>query len=217
MEPRHKRPDWDKLYASYFWKINLDPNNPNNWQEYLIGYSKRKNQNEAEDKDELLKTKIVNLYNNGYFSKFLSWEIYMRTGAVIDKSRDPKILILYPRHYDIPPLNHDAVYKKFGRWLDELYAAIKNNHDVRKLLKSNKKPISKDDYLNPQKVSGKIPDIATLYRYSGRLSEWGHAPGAIEKFIADFKEMKGWNEPQPVMNSLLATFLNEKEIKTFRK
>lgn len=185
---KEKKGGWDTLYSTYFWKINLDP--LSNDVEYLMGHSQKMGEREAQDKDYLIRKKIINLYNYGYFNRSLSIEIYQRAGSVIDKRTDPMIIKLYPTHYVLPELNFSVINKRHGRWLTEFYDRINNGKDLTDILPAIRKAPSKDEHLDIHKQH--LPTIVHLYRYSARLSLWGHPSGAVEDFIRKYKELKGW-------------------------
>lgn len=189
-----KAHNWDRLKSSFYWKINLDEKT--NDVKDFTGYCKIVGQSEAQDKEYLLKSKICMLYKYGYLnpSKTLSIEIYERTTNIIDTKLDPKIIILYPTHFDIPQLNHDLIYKKFGRFLTDFYDDIKNNRDVYLRLASRKKPTNKDEFLNINRIE--FRSVQHLYQYAARLCDYGHANGAVEDFIFKVKSKYNWLEKQ---------------------
>lgn len=182
---------WDTFYSTYWWNIYLDPEHPDNTTERLTGYSKKEGESEAQDKDQLLKRKILNFYLNGYFKRIKYIEFFLRAENMIDKKRDPKILLIYPDHYDIPEMNHDVIFKKFGAFLHDFYDRVQHNKDMNAMLpKGNKKITSKDDFLNTEKQFFK--SIAHLYAHAARLLRYGHAPGEVEAFIQRYKQLKSW-------------------------
>lgn len=181
---------WDTFYATYYWNIYLDRNNPNNATDVLTGYSKKVGEAEAADKDQLIKRKIVNLYLNGYFKRITKIDIFQRTESHIDKKRDPKILVIYPTHFDIPELNHATVLKKFGPFLVEFYDRIKNDRSMDGILPRMKRINSQDDYLNPEKFTFKTP--GHLYAHAARLLNYGHPQGAVSHFINVVKSREKW-------------------------
>lgn len=187
---KQRRGDWDKIYSSYYWKINLDPKVPTNRVPDITGYSKKIDEQEAQDKDYLLRKKIINLYTNGYFTKATHIEFYQRTGIVINKNSDPKILVIYPTHYAIPDLNFALINKKHGRFLTEFYDRLKTGKDLSDLLPAIRRVKSKDDFLDIHKQD--LPTESHLYNYAARLSLHGHPSGAVTNFINSYKEMKRW-------------------------
>lgn len=192
MQPNYKqrRGTWDTIYSTYFWKIHLDKDNPNNLAESLSGYSKKIGENEAQDKEYLLKKKIVNLYTNGYFTKATHIQFFCKVGPLIDKSRDPKIITLYPTHYVIEQFNFEIVNKKWGRWLTDFYFRINNNKSLDDILPALRRPKSKDDYLDITKQH--FTSEAQLYNYCAKLSLHGHPPGEVKHFIEKYRELRKW-------------------------
>lgn len=184
--------NWDKLYSTYYWKIYLDKNNPKNSYnvEFLQGYSKVEHQREAQDLVYLLKSKIINLYKNGYFNRIERIEIYQRLDNIINTKNDIKILILEPTQYDINPNYLDTVFKNYGLFLEDFYSRIKNSLPMDGLITPKRKPISDDDRLNVNIV--KLKDLSALYSYAARLLIHGHPQGAVNSFIHKYKELKKW-------------------------
>lgn len=191
MLDKKKTGKWDTMYSTYYWNIHLDPKHPANSIPVMTGYSKMAGENEAHDKDNLLKRKIITIYLNSYFNRFTRWEIFLRTGPVIDKKRDPKILVLYPHHYDIPEQNHDVIFKRFGMFLKEFYERKLVGTSMEGLLEPGSRKIqSNDDYLDVEKQH--LPTIAHLYAYASRLSRNGQPQGAVDHFINRYKSLKNW-------------------------
>lgn len=187
---KQSRGTWDTMYSTYFWKIHLDKTDPRNTAECLTGYSKMLNESEAQDKDYLLKRKIVNLFTNGYLTKATRIEFFARVGTVVDKSKDPNILIVYPTHYDIPELNHSVIYKKFGVWLTDFFYRINNKKSMDDILPAIRKPKSKDDYMNIERHQ--FSTVAQLYTYSAKLLVHHHPQGEVDNFILKYKQKRGW-------------------------
>lgn len=181
---------WDAIYSTFYWNIYLDPMNSRNSTPVLTGYSKKEGEREAQDKDQMLKRKILNLFINGYFNRMERMEIFMRTEFCIDKRRDPKILILYPRHYDIPELNHDVVFKKYGVWLKEFYDRINERKSMAGILPKGRSQMSHDDFLKPENF--KFPTVAHLLSHAARCITNGHAPGEVNNFIIKVKSLNNW-------------------------
>lgn len=183
---------WDILGSTYYWKIYLDKSHPNNSNnvEFLKGYSKQEKQNEGQDKIHLLKSKILNLYKNGYFKRIERIEIFQRLGEIINTKEDAKIIILYPKGHDINPRYMAHVMQNFNPFLLDFYNRIENNLSMDEIIKLKRKPISQDDYLNV-KIQ-KIYSLQQLYSYGARLLVNGHPQGAVTKFINDYKELKKW-------------------------
>lgn len=187
---KQKIGNWDTIYSSFYWQINLNRAHEFNTAEKLTGYSKRVGESENQNKDLLLKRKIVNLLLNGYFNRMNSIEIFQRTEFCIDKKRDPKIIILYPTHFDLPELNKELILKKYGAWLKQLYDFIQQKKDVRDLLPANKKPVSKEEFLNINRYH--FTSVAQLYSHAARLLVNGHAEGQVNHFINSYKQLKNW-------------------------
>ncbi len=182
--------EWDDLTASFYWYIHLDRKHADNTTDMLTGYSKKVNQKEATDKVQMLKRKIINLYNNGYFNRIKYIEIKMRTEAYINKKYDPVILILEPANYKIPELNHDYVFKNYGVFLKDLYDRIWNKKSMEGLLPFAKRNGNQDDFLNIHARNHSTE--AHLYSYASRLLRNGQAPGAVNDYVRKYKELKGW-------------------------
>lgn len=194
MNNQKSRPQWDTLHSSYFWIIYLNPNYEGartNTTDKLTGYSKRVGESENQDKDQLLKRKIINLFQNSYLDRSLKIEFYARTGFAIDKSKDPLILTLYPTYYDIAELNHEAVLKRFGVFLKQFYdEKTKTAPDFKKLLPGARKMVSKDEFLNIDKYDFKT--LSQLYGHATRLLTHGHPIGEVNHFINEYKARKQW-------------------------
>jgi hypothetical protein len=192
MEQNKIKPfQWDTLTSTYYWYIELDPNHAQNSVPGLTGYSKVVNQNEAQDKDNLLKRKIVTLFNNSYLLRAKKIEFYQRSGDYIDKKRDPKILILYRDNYDIPELNHDIIFKKFGAFLKEFYYRLENRKSMEGILPKQKNlSTNLDDLFNVDKYN--FPSLAHLYAKASNFSRHGHAPGLIDDFVRKYRTLKNW-------------------------
>lgn len=183
---------WDKANSTYYWHIYLDrmntSNNPN--VEYLVGYSKVEYQSEAADKEALLKRKIFTLFNYGYFKRIKKICFYARIESMVNKHTDPCILILYPSHYDIPEMNHDVVYKKWGQFLHDFYDRINANKSMEGILPRSTKGGNADDFLKVENYNFK--DVAQLYAHSTRCLRHGHPQDRVEDFIRRYKSMKNW-------------------------
>lgn len=196
MEPKSnpqnslKTGKWDTFYSTYYWNIHLDLNHPQNSIEVLTGYSKKVGESEAQDKEQLLKRKIINLFLNSYFKRMFRIDFFMRTEFVIDKKRDPKILVIYPDHYDIPEANHDVIYKKFGVFLKEFYDRIDQHRSMDGILPKGRAFISGDQFLNPDNY--KFKTVGHLYAHASRCSIHGHPPGEVEAFILKVKALNNW-------------------------
>lgn len=183
---KHK-PKWSSEQATYCWDIWLDPNHPLNDVEKLRGYSKAIGQSEAQDKDYLLQRKIAMLFRNNYFERMLQIDFFLTNGL----NQYEKILELYPRYYNIMELNHDVIWKKHGTWLQSLYERIKTGKGIEDIIPGVKRSVqNKDEFLDPNRREFK--DIAQLYTYAAKLSQHGHAPGAVHHFIDTVKRKKGW-------------------------
>lgn len=187
------KPKWDTFYSTYFWRVYLDKRHPDNSQEveFLTGYSKRIGQREASDKAHMLKVKIINLFNNGYFKKMIKWEIQARTGEVIDHKRDPIIMVLTPTGYTFPGANTDLMWKLHGKFLDEFYSRIRANKSMDGLLPNARKGMDSDKHLDPSLRNH--PSVDHLYSYASRLSRFGHPSGAVTAYINEVKLLKRWD------------------------
>lgn len=190
--PQKNSINWDKFYSTYYWKIYMDQNNAKNSNsvEFLQGYSKVENQRESADTTHLLKTKIFNLYKNGYFERSLKIEIFQRLDDIINTKNDIKILILKPNEYQINPDYSDLIFKNFGLFLEDFYNRIKKAAPMENLVTYKRKPINNTDFLNVNTV--KLANLQQLYSYAARLSLNGHAAGEVTHFINKYKELKQW-------------------------
>lgn len=187
-----KQINWDKISASYYWIIFLNPNHRHNHVECLYGYSKVYDQREREDKTELLKHKILMLYQNDFLNpeRVLKIEIYQRADDVINKKVDPKILTLYPDKYVIDKLNETFILNKYGAFLVDFYNRVSKRLSMEGLVITKRKPKSKDEYLNPAK---EFKSLQQLYSYATNLLRYGHAPGEVEHFLNKVKQRYNWN------------------------
>ena len=181
---------WDTIYSTFYWNIHLDIKHPMNSTPVLTGYSKKEGDRENKDPDAMLKRKILNLLINGYFKRMERIDIFMRTEFAIDKKRDPKILVLYPTHYDIPELNHDVIFKKFGVFLKEFYDRLNASKSMDGLLPKMKSQMQHEDYLKPENF--KFPTVAHLYQHAARCITNGHASGEVNHFVLRVKAMNNW-------------------------
>jgi hypothetical protein len=186
-------PNWDTDFSTYYWCIYLDKNKnkvPTMW-----GYSKRIGQRENTDTIALLQRIIARLYRNGYFEKMEYISIYKRTNdRIIDKSRNPVILNLYPKHYNITSLsqaNHDIILKQQGKFLENFYAYIREGKDVSALV-SGRRMKTHESFLNVLEQSSKIRTVGELYTHAGSCLTHGHPEGEVMHFVNKFKEMRGW-------------------------
>jgi len=182
--------NWDTKASTYYWTIELDQNNPANTIPKISGYSKVEGQNEATDKANMLKRKILNLYTNGYFKRCVRIDIYQNTGVYIDKKLDPCILNLYPTSYNIPTQNHDVIYKIFAPFLNEFYQRINANKSLDNILPVYRKIKSQDQFLDIHAYNFK--NIGQLYSHAARLSINGHPEGAVSNFIKMYKDKQKW-------------------------
>jgi hypothetical protein len=189
-QKEHKTGQWDTFHSTYYWNIHLDLDHPQNSTPVLTGYSKKVGEAEAQDKDQLLKRKIINLFLHSYFKRMKRIDIFLRTEFVIDKKRDPKILVLYPTHYDIPELNHDVIFKKFGPFLKDFYERALRGGNMDGLLPKTRALMNGDDFLNPENY--KFKSVAHLYSHAARCLIHGHAEGAVNAFIYKVKALNHW-------------------------
>lgn len=181
---------WDTHYATYYWNIFLKPEYCNG-ATVLTGYSKKCEQNEAQDKIMLLRKKIVSLYTNGYLLKSERIEFFMRKDFVINKRIDPKILILQGSNYNFPEESHEYMFKNHGEFLKNFcYEITRAKPDLELLVPRSRKMANQDDFLNVQKCS--FQNEGQLYSYASRLINYGHAPGAVNNFIHQYKSLKNW-------------------------
>lgn len=185
-------PKWDTEHSTFYWRIYLDPNHAQNNPDvkHLDGHSKQRHQKENSDLVILLRRKIINLHNNGYFKRMQRIAIKQKTDFAIDKRKDPTILILYPTHYEIPPLNQATILKLHGSWLERFYECINKNLSMESLLPTGRKIVSQDQYLDITKFH--FRNIAQLYSHAARLLLNGHPEGSVNHFIERYKELKKW-------------------------
>lgn len=181
---------WDTKSSTFYWSIQLDPSHPKNTISLLTGYSKVEGQAESSDKETMLKRKIINLYTNGYFARMRQINIFQNTGVFIDKSLDPCIIQLFPKHYNIDPANHQAVYKRYGAFLEDFYQRINANKSLDNILPQTRRIRSQDQFLDINAYSFKGP--ANLYSHAARLLLHGHAEGAVNHFIDSYKKKMQW-------------------------
>lgn len=192
-QPRKSYSEWDWQNSTYMWRIYLNPNHPTNKAsvEYLTGYSKKTGQNEAQDKENLLRRKIFTLCRNGYFDRMYRIDFFQKIGEMMNIKTAPKILTVYPDHYDIPELNHDVIYKLHGKWLHEFYYRLKNKKDLSDLMPNPRdKKHNADDALDVTKHDFK--NVAALYQHATKCLHYGHAQGQVEHFIREYKQRKKW-------------------------
>lgn len=188
--PKQQNKPWDRFYSTYYWTIHLDLNNPRNHAERLTGYSKKVNENEKADKDELLKTKILMLLQNGYLDRSTKIDFYFKTDFAIDKSKDPCILILMPNAYNIPPTNGEYMLKRFGVFLNEFYDRKKRGLAMTELIPKKKNATNLDDLFDVSKANFKTE--AHLYGRAAQLLTYGHPPGQVNQYIDKVRTLKGW-------------------------
>lgn len=187
--------DWDWQHSTYYWKIYLNKNHPSNNPniQFLTGYSKKIGQNEAQDKENLLRRKIFSLCRNGYFQKMLRIEFYQKVGEMLNNKTAPLILTVYPDYYNIAEQNHDIVFKKHGVWLQEFYYRLQTRQDITDMMPNSKdrnSNVKQDDYLNIHKYDFK--NVGALYQHAAKLLNYGHAEGAVTHFIREYKSLKQW-------------------------
>lgn len=187
---------WDTKEASFYWNIFLDPNyiSPEGYKNkisLMTGYSKKIGQSENLDRTRLLEVKLMNLHSNGYFTKALRIDWYMRHANYINKATDPCILQTFAKSYTIPVQNHEFVFNKWGKFLENFYYRVNNNLSLEGLVKKDyKKQISKDWFIDPANFNFK--DVGQLYKHAATLSTQGHPDGAISAFIVKYKTLKQW-------------------------
>lgn len=185
-------PKWDKFESTFYWKLHMDAKNPINRTALMMGYSKKEFQREAQDKQQMLKSKILNLFQHGYFNRFLKWEISQRVGTYIDLRRDPIILILFPGSFEMPEPNREVIWKQYGSFLTEFYNRKEEGKAMEGIIRDKKRPANADDFLNASLQADKLPTIQHLYSYMLRLSKHGHPEGAINQFYLKVKDIKKW-------------------------
>lgn len=178
-----RRGNWDVFHSTYYWILDLDQRDPRNSALKLTGYSKKVGENEAQDKDQLLRRKIVTLFQHGYRTRCTCIHFYKSTGHLVNKNTDPCILKLFPNHYEIPESEHDYMFKLHGKFLKDLYYAIKINADLSTLVPTRSQRIlpDNDQYLNPDRYSFK--DLSELYAHAARCLKHGHEQGHVDYFI----------------------------------
>ena len=191
-EKEKKQIQWDKLFSTFYWKIYLTESNE---AEIFNGYSKVLNQAEAQDKDYLLTSKIVMIHKYGYLnpSRVKKIEFFFRSGDMINQRNDLLLLELMPDRYNIPQgPNQQWILKKFGVFLEQFFIAIRKGENPQTILKSRKKPVNNDDFLNIDRIE--FRDLQHLYSYSVRLLNHNHPPGIVEQFIFKVKSKYNWLE-----------------------
>ena len=179
----------DTLMSTYWWVMILDGNHPQNNPRvpFMHGYSKFQYHDEAKDKLHMLMRKIQMLVNNGYHLRAKQIIIHKRAGDIIDKSRDPVIVVLYKGDFSIGnEFVSDKNYLPLSIYLRKLYAGIRNKEDVSNLLPKRRASFSKDDYLDVNKHV--FNSINQLDHYCLKLAANAHPPGAILNFKIKYLE-----------------------------
>lgn len=188
----------DKIYSTYWWEMELDPNHPHNSSKVklMTGYSKYEGHDEAMDKLELFMKKIIMLHSNGYFDKSKFIIFFMRVGNLLDKSNCRTLLWMNKEDYKInDEIKFDTKFYKYffieGGVLDFLnrfYDYTKNNKDVKFLVPSKKVKFSKDDYLDVTKQN--FVSRRHLYAYGEKMIKNGHPYDAVMNFQIKYEQNK---------------------------
>lgn len=187
----------DKLNSTYWWIIKLDPNHPENYNENvkeITGYSKREGHDEARNKSELLKKKVLMLHSRGYFEKSTKITFYLRNGEFLDKNNSIMLIELTKKDYGInnriysDKEFYNAIYKKSGLilFLDRFYHAISNNGDLKELLPDSKPKGSKDDLFDVAKHY--FHTRKQLYTYCQKLIDNKHPYEAVMNFQRKYEQ-----------------------------
>lgn len=184
----------DKLTATFWWEIFLDPNT--NVAEKIVGYSKFQGHDEAKDKRQLLMRKVIMLFSHGYLNRCTSICFYWRCGEFIDKQRDQMMFVLKRDAVEIAP----RFLKDFElcKFFEKFYHMIRTGKDVKTLLPAAKARFSKDEYLNIDMQHPRIgTDEMKLNNYCTRLIRNNHPFPQVAKFSADYKAKYIGQETHP--------------------
>lgn len=172
----------DKIDATYWWVMKLDPTHPENApnKEEITGYSKFQGHDEARDKIQLLLRKILMLVTNGYLERSNSIQIYRRKGEFVNKKEDDLILTLFPDQCKLEKIIMNAEHHPVALFLQRLYDRIVNNKPVDFLLPKRNPIFKKAEYLDVNKVT--LKNQIALDNYCIRLVKNGHSMSEVIAF-----------------------------------
>lgn len=174
--------NWDDVFSTYYWKIELDRSNSKNTMPIMTGYCKAVGSMESPNKHHLMKRLVAMLINKGYIPENIKTEMYHRSGKMINPGNDwlvaeflPDDFIVYDCYpYDTP----DLIIA-----LKKMYGEKKKGIPVSYNMDRSNKPnvlVSKDDAINYQKqMFYKFND---LLLYTVKLESEGFPKQAISAF-----------------------------------
>lgn len=143
----------DKFYSTYWWIMKLDPSHPMNKVQEMTGYSKMNEHDEAMDKVEVLKKKVIMLNSNGYIDRSLSIRFNWNPSKLLDKNSSISLFELTKNDYGIFKhcLNdkdfYHSTFIKSGliTFLDQFYDMRRKAIDPIVLLSKEKPSFNKDE------------------------------------------------------------------------
>jgi len=177
---------WDKVYSSFWWQIELNPTHHLNKGAYgFRGYCKAEGQTEPKDKDQLLKTKLVMLFTQGYIDRCLSIIVHQRKGAFINLAEDTPIIHLTPHNAILYPA-YKGNNSEIQKLISDIYQKAMKGVQVDLILRKPKYETklinnSKDDKLDVNKI--KLYSIDALSNYCTRLLTEGFPREAVNSFM----------------------------------
>lgn len=184
----------DKLYATYWWLIQLNPqhamNQPGIFE--MTGYSKFQGQDEAKDKEYLLMSKILMLISRGYHERSKKIELFYRDGIVINKTAAPLIVTLYPNDFAYSTEFLKPKYHEWHKFTSNLYEALKSGKGVKHLLPQKKAGFSKDSYFDINLLN--FTSEMQLNNYCTKLGRNGHPFDMIAKFHREYLHKKPFHQ-----------------------
>lgn len=203
----------DKANCTFWWRIHLNPNHPDNKPTVTIidGYSKFVCHNEAKNKEDVLMAKIEMFFKNGYLLRSKSIDIYTKTGPLPSITQDKHILTLFPKDYIIHEQYVSKMPWRIKEFLKNFYNAIQNGREVKFLRPLPNKiviPENKDDIYKISKHNFKTH--AELYAWSYKQKSLGEPAGLVNAFVKKYIE-EVFNKTQPSFISEIAKNIIKKQ------
>lgn len=190
----------DKIYSSFWWKIELDSNNPRNYNrnvQTLTGYSKFQGHDEAKDKIQMLMRKIIMLATNGYLDCSTDIIIYKRMGELIDKKRDIELVTLFRKDYNMP-IENIGKNPELVEFLKKLYSHIRDGIKVDNILPRPRAQFNKDEYFEITRHN--FSTHAHMYSWAEKMIKDGHSFLQVQNFIVKYLEKKPFNNDKIQIN-----------------
>ena len=188
----------DKINCTYWWKINLDQQHPQNNPnvKFMLGYSKFQNQAENVDKITCLCRKIEMLTKHGYLKRSRNIVIYEKITPLPDAQRDRAIIILRANDYEINPELIGIINKDILIFLKKLYTVINTGKPIENLIPLPANKVLKDEIF--YKFNGQFKTVHALTEWCEKQTASGENRQRVISFYREYI-LKYFSELTPII------------------